>query len=144
MKYKQPYNIMENLEENTAEKYTEKNIDLDELAKNYAEKIRQSIVRLKTEESDPHLKNINPSELNHSDLIIFDKLQKGTLSEYELNNHRKSMDSYFKSQVENKGKNFDIYTDSRSNLLAMVSNRLISQIFDKKLLEREKRQGKTA
>lgn len=132
---------MENLEKSASKKYAsksvDKNIDLDELAENYAEKVRQSIIELKDKEDDPHLRCINPSELNHDDLIIFDKLQKGILSEYELNDYRKKMDSYFESQMKNKGKDFDLYKDSRSNLLAMVSNRLISQIFEKKLVERK-------
>lgn len=132
---------MENLEKNTTEKYTEKNINLDELAENYAEKVRQSFIEFKAKENDPHLKNINPSELNHGDLILFDKLQKGTLSEYELNDYRKSMEPYFKLQVEQaekEGKNSNIGKDSRSVFSAMVGGRLLSQLAEKKFIETEK------
>ena len=132
---------MENLEINSLKEYlsesVDKNVNLDELAENYAEKVRQSIVGLKNKEDDPHLEYINPNELNHDDLIIFDKLQKGILSERDLNDYRKRADSYFELQVKNKGKDFDLYKDSHSNLLAMVTNKLISQIFEKKLIERK-------
>lgn len=132
---------MENLEKNTTEKYTEKNINLDELAENYAEKVRQSFIEFKAKENDPHLKNINPSELNHGDLILFDKLQKGTLSEYEFNVYRKSMEPYFKSQkerAENEGKNSNISKDSRSTFLAMVAGTLLSRLAEKKFIETER------
>jgi len=134
-KYKQLYKIMENLEKNTTKEYTKANVDLDDLAKNYAEKVRQSIIDIKNKEDDPHLDYINPSELNHDDLIIFDKFQKGILTELELKDYRNRMDSYFELQRKNKEKDFILHKDGRSNFLAMISNKLISQIFEKRLHE---------
>lgn len=74
-------------------------------------------------------------------MIIFDKLRKGNLSEGELSDYRKSMEPYFKSQAEQaekKGKNSNIGKDSRSVFSAMIGGMLLSRIFKKKLLEREK------
>lgn len=74
----------------------EKPIDPDEIARQYAEKLRAEIIELKEKEIDPHLKNINPEELTYEDLMMYDKAKKYDLTEKEcreyMNRMRKDSD----------------------------------------------------
>ncbi len=74
-------------------------IDLDDIAKEYAEKLRSEIFELKEKQADPHLENINPDELTYEDLVIYDKAKKYNLKEHEYKSYEKGLRQYFKEQV---------------------------------------------
>ncbi len=92
---------MENLE--SIEK-SDIELNLDKVAKDYAEKLRSEISELKEKEADPHFKNIDPGELTFDDLMIYDKAKKWQLSEHEFLNYSEGLRQYFKEQRESEKK----------------------------------------
>ncbi len=115
---------MENLEPKREESV---NIDLDEVARKYAEELRIEIKELKDCELDLHFKNINPEELTYDDLMIFDRAKKYNLTEQDLKEYSERLKEYFKEQKKTKGDQFDVIRDTRSNFIAMVRNMLLSE-----------------
>ncbi len=120
----------------------ETEIDLDEIAKKYAEEVRNSLIEQKEKKTDIHLSKINPEELTYDDLIIYDKFAKGALEESELKEYRDRMHEYFEKRKEEENKkgadfNFlNIANDSRSNFEAMIWNQFQGKKFDEKLAQR--------
>lgn len=97
---------MENLEPKIELKREEIgiNIDLDEVARKYAEELRMEIKELKDRELDIHLKNINPEELTYDDLMIFDKAKKYKLTERDFREYSERLREYFKEADASKKK----------------------------------------
>jgi len=116
---------MENIEQKREEINT--GIDLDEVAKKYAEELRAEIQELKNRELDLHFKNINPEELTYNDLMVFDKAKKYNLTEQDLREYSERLKEYFREQKKIKGDQFDMIKDTRSNFIAMVRNMLTAE-----------------
>lgn len=116
---------MENLEPQREEKNI--SVDLDEVARKYAEELRMEIKELKDHELDLHLKNINPEELTYDDLMIFDKAKKYKLAEQDFREYSERLKEYFKEQKKTKEEHFDVIKDTRSNFSAMIRNMLIAE-----------------
>lgn len=85
---------MENLE--TKREEINIGIDLDEVARKYAEGLLMEIKELKDRKLDLHLKNINPEELTYDDLMIFDKAKKYKLTERDFREYSERLREYFK------------------------------------------------
>ncbi len=104
------------------------NVDLDKIAKEYAEKIRGIVAKEKENQENVHLQDIKPKDLTYDDLIIFDKLLKGNLineDDKEYKKYRDDISRYFDFQQKSKGDSFDIRRDSRANFAAMIRNKII-------------------
>ena len=104
------------------------NVDLDKIAKEYAEKIRGIVAKEKENQENVHLQDIEPKDLTYDDLIIFDKLLKGNLineDDKEYKKYRDDISRYFDFQQKSKGDSFDIRRDSRANFAAMIRNKII-------------------
>lgn len=117
---------MENLEQTQFSEF-EKQPNLDEIARNYAETIRDYLQTKKEKEADIHFKDINPKELTFDDLMIFDKYQKNTLTKMEFKSYRERLQDYFNGQKKLKGKDFDYFKDSRSNFFALIQSQIIAK-----------------
>lgn len=118
-------NNMENLEPQREEKNI--GVDLDEVARKYAEGLRMEIKELKDRELDLHLKNINPEELTYDDLMIFDKAKKYKLTERDFREYSERLREYFKEQKKIREGHFDVIKDTRSNFSAMIRNMMIAE-----------------
>lgn len=118
---------MENIESQRGEKNIGVDLDLDEVARKYAEGLRMEIKELKDRELDLHLKNINPEELTYDDLMIFDKAKKYKLAEQDFREYSERLKEYFKEQKERREGHFDVIKDTRSNFSAMIRNMLIAE-----------------
>lgn len=113
---------MENLESNRSRNY----INTDEIAREYMEKLRSEILEFKNKNLDIHLSHINPDDLTVEDLVIFDKAKKYNLSKEEFKTYKEKLKDYFIEQKRITGK-FDMFSDSRSNFAAMITNMIISE-----------------
>ncbi len=98
-------NIESIKEEKPDEEKKEIEIDLDEIAKEYAEKLRGEIEEMKKDNADPHLKYVNPRELTYDDLIIFDKAKKNELTAPEFMDYSERLKQYFKEQKHSEKEN---------------------------------------
>ena len=104
------------------------NVNLDEIAKEYAEKIRGIVAKEKENQENIHLQDVEPKDLTYDDLIIFDKLLKGNLTnedDKEYKKYRDNISRYFDFQQKSNGNDFDIRRDSRANFAAMIRNKII-------------------
>ena len=99
-------------------------VDIDEIAKEYAEKVRDYLRQLKDKKADVHFNDINIDELTHDDLIIADKFRKGILSNIEFQEYCKGLKPYFDLKIKEE-KNFKIFKDSRANLEGWIGNKLM-------------------
>lgn len=116
---------------------SETRIDVDKIAKNYAESVRETLREQKMKKADNHFENIDLDDLTDEDLIIFDKLQKGNLTEEEFNDYRKSLNPYFRQERQLKGDKYNSLKDSRSNFSAMIANKIMSKKVEEMLKERK-------
>lgn len=128
---------MENLEPSR----NETDIDLDSVAKEYAEKLRLEIFELKEKQADPHLKNINPDELTYEDLMIYDKAKKFNLKDYEYKSYEEGLKQYFKEQVnlERKKQADDLRAKFKNN---EITEDKFNAEFKKLLQEEDERRKK--
>lgn len=90
--------------EYSKDKEDDNELDLDEVVKRYAEKLRAEIYELKEKEADPHLKNINPEDLTYEDIMIYDKAKKYKLDKYEFQTYTEGLKIYFDEQRAKKMK----------------------------------------
>ncbi|MBU2219051.1 MAG: hypothetical protein ABIG69_03430 [Bacteroidota bacterium] len=132
---------MENIGPN---KETSPEIDLDDVARQYAENLRSEISELKEKEADPHLEKINPSELIYEDLIIYDKAKKYQLSHHEFQSYLEGLRQFFKEQSgEEKKKKADELRNKFKN--KEITSEKFDEEFRKLLREeddRRKKEGK--
>ena len=88
----------------------------------------QQEVQSEENQENIHLQDIEPKDLTYDDLIIFDKLLKGNLTnedDEEYKKYREDVSRYFDFQQKSNGNNFDIRRDSRANFAAMIRNKII-------------------
>lgn len=78
------------------------NENMDKITENYDEILREDLWELKNKKIDIHFEDINPDDLTHEDLNIFDKLQKNNLTEEEFNLYRENLKNYFRFQQQMK------------------------------------------
>jgi len=133
---------MENLEKNPELK-SNVEIELDDIAKEYAEKVRDSLKDQQEKGADTdlfgksgaaelHMNKIDFNDLTYDDLMIFDKFNKGDLSKEDFDSYGQRLKEYFDKQKEEKGEDFSFFEDSRSNFQAMIRNGLIERTDMKK------------
>lgn len=113
------------------------NVDADEIAKKYAENIREALRGQKTKKTDIHFEDINPDDLTNEDLIIFDKFRINALTEKEFNMYRENLGNYFRLQRQIKKEKFNALKDSRSNFSAMIANKIMVKKAEEMLMERK-------
>lgn len=121
------------------------NLNLDEIAKRYAEKIREIVAEKKENKENVHFQDVEPKDLTYVDLMMFDKLLKGNLAnedDEEYKNYRQDIGRYFYFQQKSKGIDFDIRKNSRANFAAMISNKIIENETKARIEEIKKRKSK--
>lgn len=112
---------------------------VDEIAKEYAEKVRDYLRQLKDKKENAHFDDINIDELTHDDLIIADKFRRGILSNVEFQEYCKGLKPYFDLKRKEE-KDFKIFKDSRANLEGWIGNQLaIPTIISEKIKKRRRR-----
>lgn len=107
-------------------------IDIDEIAKKYAENIRVYLKELKDRGENIHFENINPSELTYDDLIVADKLRKGELTNKEFEEYKKSLQPHYDKLRAEKSATDYHHNDSRCNFEAWVNNEMLKLAYQKK------------
>jgi len=101
------------------------------------EQLRNFARWLENQQSDPHSDFIHLDEMIDEELELFDKFQKGTLTEEELKiAQEKYVDELIK-KMEKEGKNVKeisevILKDGGSNFYAMMRDKLIGQKYQSK------------
>ena len=88
---------------------------------------------LEENKEDPHIKDISVYNLTPEDLRVFDKFQKGTLSEKELADHNKKISEEFeKSRMDKKKENEEAYRkylgNSRVEFGALLKSKMLVQM----------------
>lgn len=101
-----------------------KTIDTGEDLKKHDEKIRTKFWDFKNGEFKFIFKEINPDELTHEDLLAFERVMEDKFTEDEFESYYKTIGLYCESQREKSG-SFDEFHDSRANLRAWISNRIL-------------------
>lgn len=109
----------------------EKVVDFQKIAKEYSESIRNVIKEYKEKSVDIHFQNINPDELTEYDLAVADKFLKGNLTEEDFEKYKKEVSDYCRKKQENE-KHFDEFVDSRANLRAWISNKILSFEYERR------------
>jgi hypothetical protein len=105
----------------------------EDIAKQYAENLRERLRTQKEQSSDIHLEDINVDKITYQELMMYDKLLKGNLSEKEIDDYRKNvLHKYFDEQEREMGSRFDVRKDSRSNFSSMLLNKIISESLNKR------------
>lgn len=119
-------------------------IDLDNVVKEYAEKLRLEIFELKEKQADPHLEKINPDELTYEDLMIYDKTKKYDLKEHEYKSYEEGLRQYFKEQVnlERKKRADDLRAKFKKNEITEKEFNAEFKKFLQEEDERRKKEGK--
>ncbi|MBI5306360.1 hypothetical protein HZB04_02140 [Candidatus Wolfebacteria bacterium] len=112
-------------------------VNVDEIAENYAKNLREILREQKTNKTDPHLENIDPDELTNNALIIFDKFRKNALMDKEFSEYRRNLGNYFRLQRQLKKDKFNTLKDSRSNFSAMIANKIMAKRAEEMLRERK-------
>lgn len=118
------------------------NLNLDKIAKGYAEKVRKLVAEEKENKENIHLQDVEPKDLTHADLIMFDRLLKGNLvseEDEEYKKYRQDISHYFDFQQKSKGDKFDVRRDSRANFAAMLKNKIIEKETKARIEEIKKR-----
>ncbi len=108
-----------------------------EFSENHLNELREFARWLENQQSDPHSDFIHLDEMIDEELELFDKFQKGTLTEEELKiAQEKYVDELIK-KMEKEGKNVKeisevILKDGGSNFYAMMRDKLIGQKYQSK------------
>ena len=84
---------------------------------------------MKNENKNPHLQDINPDSLNYDDLILADKLRKGTLTNEEFEEYQKSLKPYYEEVRKQNPKADHDSHNTRSNFIAWVGNIMMNQAY---------------
>ncbi len=102
------------------------------IAEKYAEEIRAFLWHVKNENKNPHLQDVNPDSLNYDDLIFADKLRKGTLTNEEFEEYKKSLEPYYKEIKKQYTVAEHGFHNTRSNFEAWVGNIMMNHAYRKK------------
>jgi hypothetical protein len=108
-----------------------------EFSENHLNELREFARWLENQQSDPHFDFIHLDEMIDEELELFDKFQKGTLTEEELKiAQEKYVDELIK-KMGKEGKNVKeisevILKDGGSNFYAMMRDKLIGQKYQSK------------
>jgi hypothetical protein len=120
-----------------------------EIAKQYAEKIRQRLADFKENGMDRHFEGINPNELTMEDLMAVDKLTKGELDEKseafkryhdDVSTYLRKYAEEFKKDARDPNFNTSKINDSRENLRAWIINKLVDRKLEQKHPERPRQE----
>lgn len=104
-------------------------LDFGGIAEKYAEEIRAFLWQVKNENKNPHLRDVNPDSLNYDDLILADKLRKGTLTNKEFEEYQKSLKLYYEEvRKQNPMADHDAH-NTRSNFIAWIGNIMMNQAY---------------